>query len=207
MELDHILLAVRDLDDAAELLERAYGLTSYAGGVHPQWGTANRIVPLGDSYLELIAVVDEQTAAATDVGRFVMNGATAQGAPIGWAVRPDDLDATARRLGLTARDGSRARTDGTILRWRMAGIERAVDEPQLPWLIEWTDGASYPGRAETPVDAKVERIELEGDAETLDAWLGPHALPLELREGDAGITAVVLDGPRGTVTLGRPTED
>jgi Glyoxalase-like domain len=206
VELDHILLAAHELDEAAERLERAHGLTSYVGGVHPRWGTANRIVPLGDSYLELIAVVDERTAEATEVGRFVMNGATAHGAPIGWAVRPDDLDATARRLGLTPHDGSRAKADGTILRWRMAGIERTVGEPQLPWLIEWTDGTSYPGRAETPLDAHVERIELEGDAEALDAWLGPHALPLVLREGDAGITAVVLDGPRGTVTLGRLTE-
>jgi len=207
VELDHILFAVRDLDDAAAQLERAHGLTSYVGGVHPRWGTANRIVPLGDSYLELIAVVDEQTAAATDVGRFVLNGATAQGTPIGWAVRPDDLDATARRLGLTAHDGSRARADGTVLRWRMAGIERAVGEPELPWLIEWVDGTSYPGRAESPLGAHIARIELEGDAEVLDDWLGPHALPLELREGHAGITAVVLDGPRGTVTLGRPTEN
>jgi len=50
------------------------------------------------------------------------------------------------------------------------------------------------------------RLELEGDGDELGAWLGPHALPLELYEGDTGITAIVLDGPHGTVTLGRSTE-
>jgi Glyoxalase-like domain len=206
VELDHILLAVRDLDEAAEHLARDHGLTSYVGGVHPRWGTANRIVPLDDSYLELIAVVDDRTAAATDVGRLVMKGASTRGAPIGWAVRPDDLDAAARRLGLEPHDGSRARDDGTIVRWRMAGIERTVGEPHLPWLIEWNEQGTYPGRAEVPLAAHVVRIELEGDSETLDAWLGSHTLPLDVHPGTAGVTAVVLDGPRGTVALGRPTK-
>jgi hypothetical protein len=203
VELDHILFAVRDLDDAAAQLERAHGLTSYVGGVHPRWGTANRIVPLGESYLELIAVVDEQTAAATDVGRFVMSGATARGAPIGWAVRPGDLDAAARRLGLAPHEGSRAREDGTVVRWRMAGIDRSVEEPALPWLLEWEDAATYPGAAETPVEARIVRLELEGSTSALDAWLGPHDLPLDVRNGTAGLVGVDLDGPRGALTLRR----
>jgi Glyoxalase-like domain len=203
VELDHILLAVSDLDGAAEHLEREYGLTSYVGGNHPRWGTGNRIVPLGDSYLELIAVVDERTAAGTDVGRWVANGASTTGAPIGWAVRPDDLDATVERLGITAFEGSRDRPDGTTLRWRMAGIDRAFDEPELPWFIDWEDRGTYPGEANTPVDARVVRIELHGNRAVLDAWLGPHALPLDVRDGTAGIVAVELDGPRGTPTLRR----
>lgn len=200
MVLDHVVLAVRDLGGAAEYLEQAHGLTSYVGGSHPSWGTANRIVPLGDSYLELIAVVDGTTAAATDVGRWVTAGASSRGSPIGWAVRPDDLDATSRRLGLTAHDGSRTRPDGATVRWRMAGLEHAVGD-RLPWFIEWKDGATYPGASETPLHARVVGIELEGDSTQLDAWLGPHALPLDVRPGTRGITAVVLDGPRGPVTL------
>ena len=202
MELDHILLAVGDLDSAADHLEREHGLTSYVGGNHPGWGTGNRIVPLGGSYLELIAVVDERTAAGSDIGRWVANGASATGAPIGWAVRPDDLDATVERLGMTVFEGSRQRPDGTTLRWRMAGIDRAFDEPELPWFIEWDDRAPYPGAA-APVDARIVRIELAGRPDALDDWLGPHALPLDVQNGTAGVVAVELDGPRGTLTLRR----
>jgi Glyoxalase-like domain len=201
VKLDHIVVAVRDLADGAGYLEGEHGLTSYVGGSHAPWGTANRIVPLGDSYVELIAVVDEPTAATSEVGRWVADGASTRGSPIGWAVRPDDLDATSRRLGLTAHEGSRTTPDGATVRWRMAGIERAIGD-NLPWFIEWNDAATYPGRAESAVDARVVRIELEGDAAQLDAWLGEHALPLEVRPGGRGITAVVLDGPHGTVTLG-----
>jgi len=202
VKLDHIVVAVRDLDSAAEYLQREHGLASYVGGSHPPWGTANRIVPLGDSYLELIAVVDEPIAATSDVGRWVADGASSRGSPIGWAVRPDNLDVTSRRLGLTAQKGSRTTPDGATVRWRMAGIERALSD-HLPWFIEWNDAAMYPGFAETAVDARVVRIELEEDAARLDAWLGEHALPLEIRPGGRGITAVVLDGPRGTVRVGQ----
>ena len=56
MELDHVLIAVADLAAAAREIEARHGLASIDGGRHPAWGTANRIVPLGDSYLELVAL-------------------------------------------------------------------------------------------------------------------------------------------------------
>src|SRR5687768_15600144 len=47
-ELDHVLVAVTDLAAAARTIEAEYGLMAEEGGRHPGWGTANRIVPLGD---------------------------------------------------------------------------------------------------------------------------------------------------------------
>ena len=59
MELDHVLIACTDLDAAAREFEARVGLSSVEGGRHRDWGTANRIVPLGSSYLELVTVVDQ----------------------------------------------------------------------------------------------------------------------------------------------------
>ena len=69
VELDHVLVAVTDLAAAGRDIERRHGLTSIEGGSHPAWGTTNRIVPLGESYLELVAVVDPNKAAGTAFGR------------------------------------------------------------------------------------------------------------------------------------------
>jgi hypothetical protein len=41
-------------------------------------------VPLGDTYLELIAVVDEAEAAQSPVGRWVAE--MQRGRPLGWSV-------------------------------------------------------------------------------------------------------------------------
>ena len=200
MELDHVLLAVA-ASEIPRVLKR-YGVEAYEGGRHPGWGTANWIVPLGDAYVELVAVVDEHEARGSLFGRWVARSAQDGGGPIGWAVRPDDLDTTAARLGLEIVDGSRTTPAGERIEWRSAGIEEAATRSWLPFFIDWRDSAAFPGGTATPAAAIV-HVEIEGDAEELSAWLGEHSLPIEVRPGGAGVTTVVLEGAKGSVTLGR----
>ena len=61
--LDHVVVAVADLEQAAAVFLERYGLASYEGGRHAGLGTANRIVPLGREYVELLGVVDHEAAA------------------------------------------------------------------------------------------------------------------------------------------------
>lgn len=116
MELDHVLIAVADLAAAGRELEVRHGLSSIEGGRHPAWGTANRIVPLGDSYLELVAIVDAAKAAESAFGRWVASSASNTGRPLGWAVRTSQLDEIARRLDLSINAGSRSTPGGEQLR-------------------------------------------------------------------------------------------
>ena len=172
------------------------------GGRHPEWGTANWIVPLGDAYLEFVGIVDEQEAKARDFGHWVARAVERGGGPLGWAVRPSDLDSTARRLSLDIRSGSRTKPSGEILAWRFAGVSAAARRPWLPFFIDWPETSTFPGQTPDP-NAAIARLEIAGDAGELAAWLGPHQLPLDVRAGDAGLTAVVLEGPHGRVTLRR----
>src|SRR5437764_15398189 len=64
LRIDHVVWGVEDLDRAAAGVRERHGLASVPGGRHPGWGTANRIIPLGPSYLELLAVADAAEAAA-----------------------------------------------------------------------------------------------------------------------------------------------
>ena len=193
MEIDHVLIAVTDLDVAALDLQARYGVASYAGGQHP-WGTANRIVPLGDTYLELVAVVDGDRAGASTFGRWVASANP--GRPMGWAVRTPALDATAARNGLMIASGGRATPNGSELRWRMAGIDQAAAEPSLPFFIEWSAGTELPGRL--PIvhpggSVRLVRVVLQGDAERLGTWLGDHRMPVAIRPGHAAVAQVILD--------------
>jgi Glyoxalase-like domain len=191
VKLDHVLIAVDDLAAADAELRATHGVASVEGGRHPGWGTANRIVPLGDSYLELVAVVDAAEAAGDPFGRWV---AESRGA-FAWAVRTDDLEAAARRLGLEVGAGSRARPDGSTLRWRSAGVDRAAAEPLLPFLIQWDPGTVLPGQA--PIEhprgtAALQEVRLRGDASRLAEWLGPHDLPVTVMPGEPGVEGFVL---------------
>ena len=121
LAVDHVVMGVDDLDRAAEQLAQRHGLTALPGGTHPLWGTANRIVPLGDSYLELVAVVDDTVADGSAFGTWVRDMAEGR-AGWGFAVRTHDMAATAERLGIDAVPGTRTRPDGTVLTWQLSLI-------------------------------------------------------------------------------------
>jgi hypothetical protein len=205
VELDHVLIGVADLADAARQFETRWGLASIDGGRHPAWGTANRIVPLGTSYLELVAVVDEVVAGGSRFGQWVADGASRLGSPVGWAVRTGRLDETAGRLGLTVTSGSRVTPSGKVLRWRVAGIEEAAAEGSLPFFIEWGAGVDLPGSAAVAHPAapvRVSKLVLDGDPGRIGAWLGDHTLPVVVRAGSPALSAVVLSAATGEIVLG-----
>ena len=206
MELDHVLFAVSDLDVAARELEARHGLASVEGGRHAGWGTANRIVPLGEAYIELITVVDPAEAEKSVLGRWVAGGIQPRPAqPLGWVARTDELGDVAGRLGLDVSAGSRAGRDGRVLSWRLAGVEAAAAEPSLPFFVEWGEGTPLPGR--TPVThpagaVRLTGLELSGDRTRLSGWLGTESLPLTVRDGEPAVTAVALATDSGEVVLG-----
>ena len=207
MELDQVLIPLADLSRAVSEFEGRYGLVSVEGGRHADWGTANRIVPLGDSYLELIAVVDPVEASQSALGRWMANART--GRPLGWAVRTDDLDAVAGRLGLNIGSGSRLRATGDLLSWRSAGIERAMAEPELSFFIEWAAGIQLPGRLDIkhPAGATgIERLIIAGEPRRLSSWLDGGRLPVTLGDGGSGVSGVVLSTRSGEIVVGSKSQ-
>jgi hypothetical protein len=199
-----VLLAVTDLTTAAGEIEARHGLSSVQGGRHPGWGTSNRIIPLGETFIELITVVDPAEAAGSAFGSWVAAGATSESRPLGWAVRTDDLDDVAGRLGLAVDAKSRKDASGRTLRWRVAGIEESAAEPSLPFFLEWGDGSPFPGRAPVthPAGAvEIASLKLDGDRQRLADWLGSHRLPITVYEGGHAVASVILSSAGGEFTL------
>ena len=204
LKLDHVVIAVSDLTAATQEIEARYGLAAIEGGRHPGWGTANRIVPLGDAYLELVAVVDETEAAQSAFGRWVAGAHPGLARPLGWVVRTHRLDEVARRLDLPVQAGSRAGRRDRLMRWRLAGIEEAAADSSLPFFIEWAHGTALPGRAPATHRAgavRLAKLELVGDAHRLSAWLGGHRLPITIRAGAPAVAGIILTGAAGEIAL------
>jgi hypothetical protein len=205
LSVDHVVFAVADLDGAAVRFLEDLGLASVPGGRHPGWGTANRIVPLGDTYLELIAVEEEAVANGSPFGASVVRAVSAGDGWLTWALRDDRLDATAARLDLTIGTGERATPDGRILRWRNAGTDDPRRPPELPFFIAWEGpDATHPGRTSLEHPSRADGIawiELGGDPTVFDRWTGGADLPVRFAEGSEGIVSVALRSPAGDLPL------
>ena len=205
LRLDHVVYAVPDLDEAAIRFREEFGLDSTEGGRHERWGTANRIVPLGEQYLELVAAVDASMAAETAFGRGVFERAAAGGGWFTIAAVADDLDAVASRLGIEVDSGSRTSPDGESIRWRMAGLDDPRREPWMPFFLIWDiSDELHPGRARVGHGVRATGLAwvvVGGDAERLRAWLVGDELPIRVADDEPGIHRVAISTPDGELVI------
>jgi hypothetical protein len=143
--IDHLVLAVPDLDDAIADFEHAHGVRPAIGGRHAGLGTHNALVSFGDSYLELIA--PDPTQPDPDrprpFGVDDIDGPTL----VTWAVRPDPahgetiekLIESCRAVGHepgSAVAMSRQTPAGELLRWRLT-FPTMTQDGLVPFLIDW----------------------------------------------------------------------
>lgn len=142
LRLDHLAVSARSLDEGAAAVEAALGVALEPGGKHPHMATHNRLLNLGDIYLEVIAADPSAPAPAWprwfDLDRF-------DGPPrlTNWIARTDDLEAAVADappgIGIPV---ALARGD---LRWRMAVPADGVlpFANAFPALIQW-EGEAHP---------------------------------------------------------------
>lgn len=170
--IDHVVIATADVDAAAAVLETKLGLSATGGGRHEALGTLNRLIWLGDSYLELIGVFDASLAATSWLGRPVLDALERGGGLVTWAIAVDDLDEALRWAPpdgglLGPADGERLRPDGRMIHWRLARPD--VVTPTAPFLIEhdptaaeWTAPEREARQAEQhPIGGRVRLASIE----------------------------------------------
>ena len=203
--LDHVVIAVRDLDAAAETFRRL-GFTLSERGEHAQWGTANCCAMFGDSYVELLAARAEgepadRVRAFTESREGLM--------ALAFGTR--DAAADARRLGLAA-PAELSRTiptgDGPALaRFQIAklpvaatpGAESFLCQHLTPELLRqpgWTGHANTATGVTSVTALAADPVSLMGD---WDRLIGPA------RSTATDETVTVHTG-RGLVFLCRPED-
>jgi hypothetical protein len=158
LALDHIAVSAATLEDGAEWVEMALGVPLAGGGKHPHMGTHNRLLGLGDLYLEVIAIDPDAPRPAWprwfDLDRF-------QGPPrlTNWICRTDDLDTAlaAAPLGTGTPEDLR-RGD---YRWRFAipAAGRLPFDDCFPALIQW-QGDLHPAKTLRDHGIRLLRLEI-----------------------------------------------
>lgn len=195
LEVDHVIVCVPDLGASVSAFESAHRLVSVGGGSHRGHGTANRLIPLGPGYIELVAVVDIVEANESAFGSWVAEHSTRPGADA-IAIRTDDLDAVSERLSLEPLSMSRKNSSGAELRWRIAGMEHLVSSG-LPFFIEWdVEPDLHPGKVEVVHprgEARLGEVVLSGDRDRLRRWTA-GVRDLVVESGPVGARFELVDG-------------
>lgn len=218
--LDHLVILVRDLEEAVGDYERL-GFRVTPGGEHADGLTRNALVPFHDgTYLELVAFVDPEDGRDNVWG---WRGFLPDEGLVDYCAASDGLlgeSARLRSLGLGVEDlgeGGRRLPGGEEIRWRSASI--AQEGRVLPFLIEDVTPRRMrvPGgpAAEHPNGAKgVARLEISAPDTTrvrrdLAALTGapPETSTGMLRLGACELVLVERDGEQrvGPTAVGLST--
>lgn len=143
LTLDHLVIAVRDLDRATESYATLLGLQPSWHGNHPTYGTANVLFRLPDTYLELLAPSDDSAASSPWLAALRQRLDTAGEGLYAVALGTDDIEATvasARERGLTVSDPARGdgvdAETGARREWRNARIAPESTRQVLAFFIQ-----------------------------------------------------------------------
>ena len=206
--IDHVILATADIAATAARLEREHGLASLPGGRHEGHGTSNRIVPLGETYIEIMGIVDEDEAAASPMGGWLREQTAAGDRVAALCLRTDGpgFDATAPRLGLRPQPMARDAPGGLTLSWRLAGLGEAMADPSRTFFIDWqVPPEHHPARGAAPHRSEPNGfawVELAGDADAIRGWLGGEVAGVRVvGASQPGVRAAVALAGGGEVVL------
>ena len=211
IEADHLVVAARNLDEAAAWCEATFGVAPVAGGRHATMGTHNRLLGLGGyayprTYLELIAL-DPDAKAPTRTRWFDLDSAalraSLEAGPrlVHWVARTARLDTAVADLRALGHDpgepmAAERMTPHGLLRWRITLRDdgRRPAAGAVPLLIEWGEGG-HPAEHLPASGVAIERIAIGGVDAAVAARLGVSA------EAAGAALAVRFASPRGRVEL------
>ena len=200
--LDHLAVVAGRLEDGVASVESLLGVAMAGGGKHPHMGTHNRLLSLGDLYLEVIAV-DPEAPAPAHPRWFDMDHFLGPPRLANWVAACDDIAAEVA-LGPDGIGTPLALQRGDY-RWQMAvpADGRLPFDGGFPALIHW-EGAAHPARALPDHGLRLNRLEISHPrASALRAALAGRLEDprLSVREAPEVALSASIDTPHGPRTL------
>lgn len=205
--VDHLLLGTDDLDRGIAWLESKTGVKAAVGGSHPGRGTRNALAALGGRrYIEIIA---PDPAQPTENLRLNLR-TLAEPRLIAWAAATADIGEVTKRIraaGSTPAapaDGSRARPDGRLLKWRTLAIQTDLARPEVnpvPFFIEWAAGSAHPSQ-DSPKGCELAAFDFRHpDPKAVEAALAALGIEASVRQAADAALVATLQTPKGRTVL------
>jgi hypothetical protein len=202
--LDHLVWAVPDLVQGAELIGAGTGAKPSKGGSHTGIGTANYLVGLGaETYLEVIGPDTTQPPPA-DERPFGIDRLHAPRLAT-FAVHVEGIDACVEALRREGHDPGtpfalqRALPDGGTLSWKLTRPPEWADGV-VPFLIDW-GGSTHPSQSCTSFVALEQFAAEHPDPERVREIWRAMGLPYVVAEGPVARLEATIRGPVGSMRL------
>jgi hypothetical protein len=203
-EVDHIMWGVRDLDEGIALIEEKSGVQAVIGGVHPNRGTRNALISLGErTYLEILAPDPAQPDARDERVARLKN--LKQPEIFTWAAGTRDIEAVIKGVKAAGYkgdfgSGSREKPNGSMLKWRNGGVE-GHDGDVVPFVIEWSEDSTHPA-TDSPKGCKLKKLHLEHpEHEKMNGFLEALGLQARVVQGPKPNITALIEGPKGDFEL------
>ena len=210
MYLDHVAYATshNSVIDVIQRIGSQLGASFIDGGIHPQFGTRNFILPLRDSrYIEVVCPLDHPAADKTPFGQLVSKKVDAGGGWLTWVVAVNDLSPIEEKLQRKAVEGHRKKPDGDELFWHQIGVLDTLDQASNPFFIQW-QSESHPSTERISL-ISLSSIEIYGNANSLRERYGLNCF---FSQGDikfdwiqddseTGIESITFLTPNGNVRI------
>lgn len=204
-DLDHIMWGVSDLDEGIDYIKENTGVGAVIGGQHPNRGTRNALIALGErQYLEILAP-DPAQPDLTE-GRVAVLKGLARPRILTWAAGTQDIDTIEKRVrdaGFETegiQDGSRRKPNGTLLQWRNLTI-LGHDNTVVPFVIQWSKSSAHPS-TDSPVGCKLRSLKLEHpQPEKMNALLEAMGLEVRVASGSQPKIIAGIESPKGELEL------
>jgi hypothetical protein len=200
MTLDHLVIAATHLETGVAWLEDKLGVHLQPGGKHAFMGTHNRLLRLGDAYLEVITVDPDASAPPRARWFGLDHFDDPQPRLIHWVARTDNLEqAVSTSLEPLGEITDAARGD---LRWQMTipADGHLPGDGLVPTLIQW-QGAHPVSRLK---DSGCRLVSLEGmhpEPERIRAALEALGLNLPVAHGERPRLRATISSPGGLMKL------
>ena len=205
MHLDHVSYATSHdtVIDVVQRIGSQLGASFIDGGMHPQFGTRNFILPLKNSrYIEVVCPLDHPAADKTPFGQLVSKKVEAGGGWLSWVVAVDDLAPIEKMLERNAVEGHRRKPDGNDLFWRQIGVLDTLDQASNPFFIQWKS-QSHPS-TEKESSISLSSIEIYGQPSTLSSRYGLNGF---FTSGDVDFTWLSDDEETGIESITFSTQN
>jgi len=203
ISFDHMVLGIDDLGRGIAFVEERIGIRAVFGGVHPGRGTQNALLSFGNQrYFEIIAPDPKQNVEPQFAGLARLH----EPRLVAWAIHTADIAALSKKIseaGISIQppgDGSRARPDGKLLRWKSFRLQ---DDRGglLPFFIEWSHDSVHPS-VDAPSGSRLERLfALSPEPEDLAAVFRHLEVEIAIERGEKTQLRARIAGPKGRVEL------